>query len=153
MKENAISIVFAALAAGISAYFQIIAIPIIVLLVVMIIDYITGMSAAYANAELSSKKGVKGILKKVGYVALVCVGIAADYLIYSALTHVGVESPVKMFFGLIVAIWLIINELLSILENLERLGVPIPKFLIKLIEKLKITVETKSGDDESKADE
>ena len=153
MKENAISIIFAALAAGISAYLQIIAIPMIVLLAVMVIDYITGMSAAYANAELSSKKGVTGILKKVGYIALVCVGIAADYLINHALTGIGIDNPVKMFFGLLVAIWLIINELLSILETLERLGVPIPKFSIKLIEKLKITVETKSGGDESKTDE
>lgn len=41
------------------------------LIFAMIIDYATGMSAAWYNSELSSKKGVKGIVKKVGYLALV----------------------------------------------------------------------------------
>ena len=36
-------------------------------------------------------------------------------------------------FGLIVAVWLIINELISILENLSELGTPIPPFLVKIV--------------------
>ena len=43
-----------------------------------------------------------------------------------------------------VAIWLIINELISILENLSKMGVPMPNFLMKVVKKLKIIVESKA---------
>ena len=51
---------------------------------------------------------------------------------------------ITMLFGLIVTVWLIINELISILENLARIDVPIPAFLTKIIEKLKTTIEDKN---------
>ena len=38
-------------------------------------------------------------------------------------------------------IWLVLNECISILENISEIGVPLPAFLMKLIEKLKKTVE------------
>ena len=45
--------------------------------------------------------------------------------------------------GLLVVIWLIINELISILENLATIGVPLPTFLFKLVGRLKIVAEAK----------
>ena len=143
-KENIFHSVLTLIVAGVSAYFQIIAVPLIVLTVVMLIDYITGMMSAYINAELSSRKGIVGILKKVSYFSLVCVGIAIDYILYSALSQIGIQSDVTMFFGLIVTVWLIINELISILENLSKMDVPIPKFLTSVIKKLKTSVEDKT---------
>ena len=143
-KENVFQSILTLIVAGVSAYFQIIAIPLIVLTVVMLIDYITGMLSAYINAELSSRKEIVGILKKVSYFSLVCVGIAIDYILYSALSQIGIQSDVTMFFGLTVTVWLIINELISILENLSKMDVPIPKFLTAVIQRLKTTVENKS---------
>lgn len=143
-KENIFHSIVTLIVAGVSAYFQIIAIPLIVLTIVMLIDYITGMLSAYVNAELSSRKGIVGILKKISYFSLVCVGIAIDYILYSALSQIGIQSDVTMFFGLTVTVWLIINELISILENLSKLDVPIPKFLTAVIQRLKMTVEDKS---------
>ena len=145
-KENIFHSVLTLIVAGVSAYFQIIAVPLIVLTVVMLIDYITGMMSAYINAELSSRKGIVGILKKVSYFSLVCVGIAIDYILYSALSQIGIQSDVTMFFGLTVTVWLIINELISILENLSKMDVPIPKFLTSVIKRLKMTVENKSDE-------
>lgn len=152
MKENVITGIITVIVAGVSAYLKIIAIPIIVLIIAMIIDYGSGMAAAYSTSELSSKKGIKGILKKLGYLALVCVGILIDYILYSALNQIGFENPLTMIFGLLVTIWLIINELISILENLSRLGVPVPEFLVKLISKLKITVEKAADTETNKND-
>lgn len=140
-KENIAQGIITLIAASISAYFGIIAIPLIVLTIVMLIDYITGMAAAYVNAELSSRKGIRGIFKKLGYYSLVCVGITLDYILSSGLTQIGISNDVNIWFGLIIAIWLIINELISILENLSRLDVPIPKFLTKFVEKLKNNVD------------
>ena len=143
-KETVLQSVITFIVAGVSAYFQIIAVPLIVLIAVMLLDYVTGMVAAYIRAELSSRKGIIGILKKSGYVALVCVGIAIDYILYSALQQLGISNEITMLFGLIVTVWLIINELISILENLSKMDVPIPNFLTKIIKKLKTTVEDKT---------
>lgn len=143
-KENIFQSIITLIVAGVSAYFQIIAIPLIVLTAVMLIDYITGIVAAYTKAELSSRKGIVGIIKKLGYFALICVGISVDYILYSALHQLGIGNDITMLFGLIVTVWLIINELISILENLSKMDVPIPKFLTSVIQKLKTTVEDKT---------
>ncbi|WP_255882589.1 MULTISPECIES: phage holin family protein [unclassified Ruminococcus] len=144
MKENIISTVLSAVVAGVSAYFKVISIPLIVLLTVMLIDYLTGMAAAFFKAELSSKKGIKGIIKKIGYLALVCVGIGVDFIIRFCFEQIGIPLEIGMLFGLIITVWLIINELLSILENVGRIGVPVPKTLSKIINKLKLAVERKA---------
>lgn len=131
-------------------YLGILAVPVIILLAVMITDYITGMISAWHNADLSSKKGIFGIVKKICYFALVCVGMGVDWLIYSGLSQVGISVNYTVFFGVLVTIWLIINELISILENLSRIGVPMPNFLKSVIKKLKNTVENKATVDREK---
>lgn len=125
----------------IASYMGIVAVPVTVLLLTMIIDYITGMAAAWHSSRLSSKKGIFGIVKKISYFALVCVGMGVDWLIYSGLQSIGVTLDYTLFFGLVVTIWLIINELISILENLGQIGVPLPNFLLNLVNRLKNTVE------------
>lgn len=135
--------------AMLTAYFGVVAVPIIVLVVAMIIDYSTGMASAWKNATLSSKRGVAGIVKKVCYLALVCVGMLVDWLIYCGLQSVNVNIGYTFFFGVLVTIWLIINELISILENLGSLGVPLPKFLERVINRLKITAENVAENNES----
>lgn len=145
-KENIFQCIITLIIAGVSAYFKIIAIPLLVLIVVMITDYATGMTSAYMHKEFSSKVGIIGAVKKVSYIALVCVGVCADYLIHTALSQLGVQLNIQLLFGLLVTVWLIINELISILENLSKIGVPMPSFLMKLVEKLKVTVENKVDD-------
>ncbi|NLK39237.1 MAG: phage holin family protein [Clostridiales bacterium] len=44
-------------------------------------------------------------------------------------------------FGMLVCVWLIINEILSVLENLSAIGVPMPAFLTKITGGLKVTIE------------
>ena len=130
----------------IAAYFNALLIPIAVLVAVMVIDYISGMVSAKKTGDLSSRLGVIGILKKVGYLALVAVGMVVDYLISSALTQVGINIQINYCFAMIIVIWLIVNELISILENLGEIGVPIPEFLRKSIHKIKDGVENKTGE-------
>lgn len=143
MKENIFKLTFAAIVGGLSAYLNIMAVPVIVLLVVMIIDYATGMFKAWINASLSSRIGLIGILKKVGYLLVVCTAGVVDWLISSGLDKIGIKIDLGFYIGVIVVIWFIINELISILENLAIIGVPLPKFLTSLIHKLKVAVEGK----------
>ena len=141
MENKSLQTIFAVALSALTNYLGIVVIPIIVLIISMAVDYATGMAAAWCNAELSSRKGAKGIVKKVSYLALVVAAMAIDWLIYCGLHQIGVNMEYSVFFAVLVAIWLIINELISILENLYRIGVPIPKFLTKIIEKIKVTVE------------
>ena len=134
-------IIVAGAIGALAAYFNVLLIPLAILLVVMLIDYITGMAGASYSGKLSSRGGIMGILKKAGYFALVAVGMVADYLISSALVKIGIDLKITYCFGMIITIWLIINELISILENLGELNVPLPSFLVNIIKTLKTKVE------------
>ena len=145
MKNNdkGLQAIISAALAAFAVYMGTLAVPIIVLMVMMIIDYLSGMSAAWVHGDLSSRVGAKGIVKKVGYMALIVVAMGVDYLIYSGITAANITVNYNMWFGLLVAVWLIINEMISILENLSKLGVPIPDFLTKIIQRLKNSAERK----------
>lgn len=145
-EKNIQAVISIALAALMN-YFSVILIPLIILILAMIIDYITGMAAAWYGSELNSKKGIKGIVKKISYMALVAVSMGIDWLIYCGLAQLNVNLGFTVFFGVLVAIWLIINEFISTLENLKKIGVPLPSFIEKLISKLKNTVEETAGKD------
>ena len=140
MKQTVLKTTVAVLGAGLVSYIGILAAPMLVLLGVMLLDYITGMIKAYIRAELNSKFGIKGILKKLCYMVMVAVGAAVDYLLRGALVQAGIDLHIELFCGLLVAIWLIINEMISILENLAAIGVPGFPRLSKLLERLKNTV-------------
>ena len=113
--------------ASIVYYLNAVAAPVVLLVLVMAIDYITGMISAWKNRELSSREGLFGIVKK---------------LCYLFFGMVGITFGVNMLFCVLVTIWLIINELISILENLNEIGVPIPKFLTSIVKRLKTAADS-----------
>jgi toxin secretion/phage lysis holin len=86
------------------------------LLWLMVIDYVSGVLAAYINPHLSlsSQRGFRGICKKLMIILLVVVAHLADRVIGQAL----VQTIVVWFF--------IGNEGLSVIENAAKAGVPIP---------------------------
>lgn len=100
----------------------------IILLVVVILDYITGIASAYINGVLSSKIGFKGIIKKTMYFIIILVTGIISYII-----NIDILTTTTL--------WLIINDIISILENIQDLNVPLPEFLLKIITKLKETKE------------
>ena len=141
--KNFLQALFAGAVGALAAYFNVLLIPLAVLMGAMLIDYITGMAGAACTGEINSRVGVTGIIKKAGYLALVAVGMVVDYLINSALVNIGINFRIYYCFGMIITIWLIINELISILENLGELKIPLPKFLVNTIKSLKGRVEDK----------
>ncbi len=148
-EARTVQAALSAFLAVLSCYGGVVVVPLVILMVVMVIDYITGMVSAWHSAELSSRKGLFGIVKKVSYLALVLVGMGVDWLIYSGLQAVNVSVGYTVFFGVLVTIWLVINELISILENLDAIGVPLPKFLVTAVKRLKATTEKLVNDKES----
>ncbi|MBO7670119.1 MAG: phage holin family protein [Oscillospiraceae bacterium] len=148
MKENIIKGVLTVALTAAGVYFRELIVPIIILVAVMIADYITGMMSAWAAKTLSSRIGLIGLAKKVGYLFGVGVAIVVDFIIQTAGDKLGVDLTGFYAFGLLVTIWLILNECISILENLSELGVPIPGFLKKVVERLKKSAEEKGDEGE-----
>ena len=155
VKENGLKIILSGVLAGATAYFNVLIVPLAVLLFVMICDYATGMTSAYVNGKISSRAGIIGIIKKVCYMFAVVVGICLDYIIVSALSKINLEVGTVYYFGMLVTVWLILNELISIHENLDEIGVPLPAFLKKIVNRLIKNTESAAetegkGESESK---
>ena len=147
-NENSVMAILAAAVGALCSYAAALVVPLAVLLAVMVGDYVSGMAKAWSTGKLCSKTGLRGILKKLGYLALVGVAGVVDWLVRYGLTQVGVEVSFRFLMAAMVIVWLIINELISILENVAALGGPVPVFLAKLLARLKNTVEKKAEGDE-----
>jgi toxin secretion/phage lysis holin len=148
MKETSLKALLAVIAGGVAAYFNVLAIPLAVLMVAMAVDYISGMTKAWVTGELSSRVGVLGIIKKVGYLTVICVAAIVDWLLMSGLHKVGISVGMDFCFGVMCTIWFIINECISILENLAVIGVPLPRFLTAMIKRLAAVVDEKGEEKE-----
>lgn len=126
--------------------------PVLIILgALMVADYISGMLASKTESinhpgdpdyGWSSKKGAIGIMKKVGYLFIIGVAVVVDFLILCAADVFGIQGAPKAFWGILVAIWYILNELLSIIENVGRMGAYIPEWLRKYIAALKHKIDT-----------
>lgn len=96
------------------------------LIIVIIIDYLTGFASAIYNKELSSKIGFKGILKKFSYLCVVALSVVIDNLLgQSGL----IRSLVIYFF--------VANDGLSIIENMAEMNIKLPQKLIDSLEQIK----------------
>ena len=130
----------------------------LVLLAVMVLDYITGMVKAGIAGTLNSTRGWQGLLKKLMYAVTVAIAMVADYLLYIGGSQIGIDMHESAYFGTLVSIWLIINECISILENLSEIGVPMPGFLGRILQRVQGKVDeagndmAKSGNSESEDD-
>lgn len=96
------------------------------LLIVMVIDYLTGIASAMYNKELSSKIGFKGILKKFSYLCVVALSVVIDNLTGQS----GLIRTLVIYF-------FVANDGLSIIENMAEMGVKLPQKLIDALEQIK----------------
>lgn len=101
-------------------------IALVTLLVVMCLDYITGVISAYYKKELSSKVGFKGLLKKFFYLIIIALSVRIDNLM-------GSNSLIRTF----VIYYFVANDGLSIIENGGEIGLKLPKKLYDALEQLK----------------
>lgn len=108
----------------------------LVLLATMVLDYVTGLVKAGITGEINSTKGWQGLLKKVMYIVTVAVAFIADYVAHYTAEQFGWEMDIAAYFAILVSVWLIINEAISIIENLSEIGVPMPAFLVKIFHRV-----------------
>ena len=96
------------------------------LIFAMLIDYVSGLLAAYINpdSQLSSRKGFRGICKKIMILLLVALAHFLDQATNQQIIRIAV---IWFFLG---------NEGLSIIENAAKAGIPIPDKLKGSLEQL-----------------
>ena len=92
-----------------------------VLIILVVVDYISGVIAAGMQHEISSSTGFTGIARKVFIFALVGISHVLDQQFLN--NSATLRTAVCMFY--------IGNEGISILENADKLGIPLPKILMK----------------------
>ena len=96
------------------------------ILTLMLLDYITGVCKSFVKKKVNSSIGAKGIIKKVIYLCIIAVSVILDKMLN---TNGGLRTLVITSF--------IFNEILSILENSNEMGIKIPKVIYNSLEKLK----------------
>lgn len=142
MNNTTIKAIVTAITGFLSSLLGILYIPVLLMVVCNVIDYATGLAAAkYRNQQVDSYRGLRGIAKKISMWLLVVVGAIIDQLLKYAADTIGFTLPITFLAACVVAIWLICNEVISILENIKDIGVPIPPFLLPLLKNLKSQAE------------
>lgn len=101
-------------------------VALISMVIVVIIDYITGVASAFYNKKLSSKQGLKGIIKKFCYFLIVALAVVIDNLLGQS----GIIRTLVIYF-------FVANDGLSVIENMAEMDIKLPRKLIDALEELR----------------
>lgn len=99
----------------------------VALIALIVLDYISGVIAAAVEKRLSSEVGAKGIAKKIFMLLIVALANIVDTSV------IGDEHVLKT----VTVVFYICNECISLVENAGRIGVPVPKKLLDVLEQLR----------------
>jgi len=143
MNETAAKFTFTGILAVLSIWIQALALPVILLMLSMILDYATGLMAASQRGNaITSYRSINGIAKKVCSLLLVVLGLILDCLIFYVKEAFGLSFPWSIVIAAVIAVWLTVNEIISILENVQDIGVNLPSWLLPLVKNIKSKVES-----------
>lgn len=104
------------------------------LLLANVVDYGTGWYKARTRGTENSNKGLKGIIKKVGYWVIIGIAFFLSYAFEDLGEIIGINLGFTILIGWFTLGTFIINEIRSILENLIEIGVDVPTWLVKGLE-------------------
>lgn len=102
--------------------------------VLMLIDFITGLLNAWIKNDVKSSKMREGLAKKCGETIILIIG---------ELFTLAICLP--KYFITAVSLYIIIMELISICENLDKMNVPIPGFVKKALKTTQEKIQNDSG--------
>lgn len=111
-------------------------VPLQILCVAVILDYLSGMLKAIYLGEVSSKVGYRGLVKKVGIFFVVVIAQMTDLL----LGLLVFRSAICLFFSA--------NEMISVLENVSMMGIPIPEVLKEKLAQVQTDSDSDNDEDE-----
>ena len=135
---------FIVIGTALSAWLGILYVPALILFACNIIDYVTGICVAgYRKENVSSYRSFRGIARKICMWLLIAVGAMLDILLEYAAENVGISLGGEYIASSLAAVWLIANEVISILENIRDIGTPLPPFLMTIAGNIKGKAEYK----------
>lgn len=105
-------------------------------LALMGLDIITGLVKAWSNEEFKSKKMRTGLSKKIGEIAIIVIG---ELFRYSLTLPAYIMTCVSLYISFM--------ELMSNVENLNELGVPLPAFITKVLQSVDDSLKNDDLDD------
>lgn len=115
----------------------------IVTLVFILFDILTGFLKAAANHDIDSTALRKGLLHKLSEVVAIVFAFLCEYAVQYV--HLGVEIPLVIT----VCGYIIIMEIISVLENIVEVNPELGKFSSKYLSKLKEVQENGSAADDN----
>lgn len=126
---------------------------IILVAAAIVLDVITGLVKCFAIGEkLSSDKGTRGFWKKIMLLVSLLFAFFLDVSIPTILEVVSIKLPFEksLLFGSIVGVYIILNESISICENILKANkMALPRWLKKLFQDAKKDIDEggqKNGD-------
>lgn len=123
---------------------------ILCVLIAICMDVVSGLVSAMAVGEkISSKVGWVGFWKKMALLLALAFGIFMDSFIPILLGTISLELPFTMPIGTIVGCYIVINEAISIIENINKAApTALPKWIKKLLEGAGKTIDNGGKDNE-----
>lgn len=140
----------ASLISGLAASFWGIYGPVILcVLIAICMDVISGLVASMAAGEkISSQVGWIGFWKKMALILALAFGIFMDSFIPILLGTISLELPFTMPIGTIVGCYIVINEAISIIENINKAApTALPKWIKKMLEGAGKTIDNGGSSD------
>lgn len=125
MKRNVLNLFIGSITYVISYYLGGWDMALETLVFMVVLDYITGIINGIVNKELNSKTSIKGLVKKFCYFIAVALGVLLDRYMNSDIIRT------------MIIYFLVANDGISIVENLAKIGVPLPKQVITILEQMR----------------
>ena len=135
-KESIVKLTTSVLSGLVASFWGIYGPVIVCVLVAICMDVVSGLVSAMAAGEkISSKVGWVGFWKKMALILALSFGIFMDSFIPILLGTISLELPFTMPIGTIVGCYIVINEAISIIENINKAApTALPKWIKKLLE-------------------
>ena len=118
-------------------HFRVLLVP----FVLMVLDFLTGVSHAWAPGHLKSYKMREGLNRKFAEICIIAIGVLFRWAI---------NLPDYIVIGL--TIYVVIMELVSISENLDKMGVPLPKWVQKALRNAEYKIQNENLNSNEKKD-
>ena len=111
-------------------------------IIMMGADVLTGWIQASVNGTWDSTKMRKGLFRKSGEIVI---------LVLAYVTQIAIALPINIF--MFISIYVCVMEVLSVIENLDQAGLPVPGWITKRLKKAMDTMMTGDEDTERKEED
>lgn len=138
--------IISAVTGAVATFFHQYGVIIGAVLIVIAIDCVTGLIKAKANDEgWDSKKASKGFWKKIALIVALAFGMSLDFFVPMVLLKIGVTIPYDLPFALVIGSYIVLNECISICENMYLINPDIiPQWIVKILKVAKDNINNKN---------